>query len=82
MMIKDLTFDTFSELFIDKEALINRAGFNKSCMVDVSLNLEYNWRLIRTSVGGVALWYSEEGESVWHWLGELDARDFSEITVC
>lgn len=81
MLIKDLTFDAFSELFIDKEVLIDRAAFNKSCMVDVSLNLKYNWRMIRTSVGGVALWYCEEGESVWHWLGELDVCDFSVIKV-
>lgn len=82
MIIKDLTFDTFSELFVDKAVLINRAGFNKSCMVDVQLNLKYNWRLIRTAVGGVALWYAEEKESTWHRLGELDVCDFSEITVC
>lgn len=82
MIIKDLTFDTFSELFIDKAVLMNSAGFNKSCNVDVSLNLEYNWRLIRTVIGGVALWYAEENESTWHWLGELDVCDFSEITVC
>lgn len=82
MLIKDLASDAFSKLFIDKAVLTNGVGFNKSGTVDVLLNFKYNWRLIRTSVGGVALWYCEDGESVWHWLGELDVCDFSEITVC
>lgn len=82
MIVKDLTFDAFSKLFIDKAVLMNGVGFNKSGTVDVLLNLKYNWRLIRTAIGGVALWYSEEDESTWHWLGELDVCDFSEITVC
>lgn len=82
MIVKDLTFDAFSKLFIDKAVLMNGVGFNKSGTVDVLLNLMYNWRLIRTAIGGVALWYAEENESTWHWLGELDVCDFNEITVC
>ena len=82
MIIKDLAFDAFSKFFIDKAVLMNGVGFNKSGTVDVLLNLKYNWRLIRTSVGGVALWYAEENESTWHWLGELEVCDFNEITVC
>lgn len=82
MIIKDLAFDAFSKFFIDKAVLMNSVGFNKSDTVDVLLNFEYNWRLIRTTIGGVALWYAEENESTWHWLGELDVCDFSEIVVC
>lgn len=82
MIIKDLAFDAFSKLFIDNAVLMNGVGFNKSGSVDILLNLKYNWRLVRTSVGGVALWYCEDGESVWHWLGELEVCDFNEITVC
>lgn len=82
MIVKDLAFDAFSKLFIDKAVLMTGVGFNKSGTVDVLLNLEYNWRLVRNTTGGVALWYAEEKESTWHWLGELDVCDFSEITVC
>ena len=82
MIIKDLALDAFSKFFIDKAVLMNGVGFNKSGTVDVLLNLKYNWRLIRTAVGGVALWYAEENESTWHWLGELEVCDFNEITVC
>ena len=82
MVIQDLAFDAFSKLFIDNAVLMNGVGFNKSGTVDVLLNLKYNWRLIRTAVGGVALWYAEEDESTWHWLGELEVCDFNEITVC
>ena len=82
MIVKDLTLDAFSKLFIDKVVLMNGVGFNKSGTVDVLLNLKYNWRLIRTSVGGIALWYAEEDENTWHWLGELEVCDFNEITVC
>lgn len=82
MIIKDLAFDAFSKLFTDKAVLMNDVGFYKSGTVDVLLNLKYNWRLIRTAVGGVALWYAEEDESTWHWLGELEVCDFNEITVC
>ena len=82
MIIKDLALDAFIKLFIDKVVLMNGVSFNKSGTVDVLLNLKYNWRLIRTSVGGIALWYAEEDESTWHWLGELEVCDFNEITVC
>lgn len=82
MIIKNLAFDAFSKLFSDKAVLITGVGFNKSGTADVLLNLKYNWRLIRTTVGGVALWYAEEDESTWHWLGELNVCDFKEITVC
>ena len=82
MIIKDLALYAFSKLFIDKVVLMNGVSFNKSGTVDVLLNLKYNWRLIRTAVGGVALWYAEEDESTWHWLGELEVCDFNEITMC
>lgn len=82
MMIKDLSLDAFTKSLIDRPDLMTEIGFNKSGTVDVLLNTEYNWRVIRTSVGSVALWYAEEKESTWHWLGELDVCDFSEITVC
>lgn len=84
MIIKNLAFDVFSKVFSDRAVLITGVGFNKSGTVDVLLNPKYNWRLIRTSVGGVALWlwYAEEDKSTWHWLGELNVCDFEEITVC
>ena len=82
MMIKDLSLDAFTKSLIDRPDLMTGIGFNKSGTVDVLLNLKYNWRLVRNTTGGIALWYAEEKESTWHWLGELDVCDFSEITVC
>ena len=82
MVIKDLTFDAFSKLFVDKAALMVGVGFNKSGTVDVLLNLMYNWRVIRSATGDFALWYSEEEENTWHWIGELNVCDFREITMC
>lgn len=82
MIIKNLAFNAFSEFFSDKALLITGVVVNKSGTVDVLLNPKYNWRLIRTAVGGVSLWYAEEDESTWHWLGKLNVCDFKEITVC
>ena len=82
MIIKDLSFDAFTKSLTDRPDLMTGVGFNKSGTVDVLLNLKYNWRLVRNTIGSIALWYAEEKESTWHWLGELDVCDFSEITVC
>jgi hypothetical protein len=82
MIIKELDFNAFSKLLLDKEVLMGGIGFNSTGTVDVLLNLQYNWRLIRSTRGGVGIWYCEESESVWHYLGELEVCEFTEITVC
>ena len=82
MIIKDLSLDAFTKSLIDRPDLMTGVGFNKSGTVDVLLNLKYNWRLVRNTTGGIALWYAEEKESTWHWLGELDVCNFSAIAVC